>query len=190
MITITPLQSELNKLNASTKKLSEINKQNEMNQLLQTCIKEVEACGIKVESINPMIKINGRLTSAFGRCRNFHSPYALYEHEIEIAKRVVDKSPFEAIKDTMVHEVLHACEGSIGHGETWKKYASIVNAKYGYKIERCSTNEEMGLKDDRNYKYSFICKSCGYEYKRKKKVDPSRYRCGVCKGELYLRENY
>lgn len=38
------------------------------------------------------------------------------------------------------------------------------------------------------YKYLYICKDCRYEYKRKRRVDITKYRCGKCRGKLLLIE--
>ncbi|WP_068676111.1 SprT family protein [Oceanobacillus sp. Castelsardo] len=38
------------------------------------------------------------------------------------------------------------------------------------------------------YKYLYICKDCHYQYKRKRKVDITKYRCGKCRGRLILSE--
>lgn len=38
------------------------------------------------------------------------------------------------------------------------------------------------------YRYELACKACGMTYKRKRKINPSRYRCGRCSGKLVLRE--
>lgn len=38
------------------------------------------------------------------------------------------------------------------------------------------------------YKYLYRCKDCHYEYKRKRRVDTNKYRCGKCRGRLILIE--
>lgn len=41
------------------------------------------------------------------------------------------------------------------------------------------------LPSERNaYKYFYKCSACQSEYKRKRKVDTSKYVCGKCKGKL------
>ncbi|WP_163971705.1 SprT family protein [Oceanobacillus halotolerans] len=43
------------------------------------------------------------------------------------------------------------------------------------------------LPSNRNtYKHTYKCKNCGQIYRRKRRVDISKYRCGKCKGELYV----
>ncbi|WP_139491913.1 SprT family protein [Brevibacillus dissolubilis] len=36
------------------------------------------------------------------------------------------------------------------------------------------------------YKYQLVCTDCRMTYKRKRKVDPTRYVCGKCRGKLRL----
>lgn len=40
------------------------------------------------------------------------------------------------IQMTIVHELLHTCEGCFNHGAKWKYYAEVMNNKYGYQITR------------------------------------------------------
>lgn len=37
---------------------------------------------------------------------------------------------------------------------------------------------------ERNYKYFYLCKSCGAEFPRTRKVNIDNYRCGKCNGKL------
>lgn len=38
--------------------------------------------------------------------------------------------------------------------------------------------------EQQRYRYQYECKACKEIYKRKRKVDISKYRCGKCKGKL------
>ncbi|WP_188456836.1 SprT family protein [Virgibacillus oceani] len=41
----------------------------------------------------------------------------------------------------------------------------------------------------REYKHYYRCKDCGHIYKRKRRIDVGRYRCGSCKGKLVAERN-
>jgi SprT-like protein len=36
------------------------------------------------------------------------------------------------------------------------------------------------------YRYKLICRKCGQEYYRKRRVDTGRYVCGKCRGKLQI----
>lgn len=37
--------------------------------------------------------------------------------------------------------------------------------------------------------YLYICRKCGLEYKRKRRIDLKKYRCGKCRGHLKLEQD-
>ena len=85
----------------------------------------------------------------------------------------------------------------MNHSSLWKRYASIVNEKYGYNVKRITSSEEKGLEGSESsagrimpIKYIAACTSCGRSqgYKRASKVvtRPQNYRCR-CGGRIVIR---
>ena len=146
-----------------------------------------ECCGDVVGDITE-VKVNYRARSRWGRC-TYHGMTGKYS--IEISSRILaDEVPYTAVMSTVVHEVLHACKGSKGHGTQWKHYASQVMRSYPeLKITRCASAEDFGLKEDLQpvvRKYAIRCEKCGmthYSSRLSKSIKfPERYRCGRCSG--------
>ena len=89
-------------------------------------------------------EINYRAKSRWGQCQRKGSGYY-----INISDRLLqDDVPIKALKDTIIHEILHTCNGCMNHGTTWKNYADKVNKAYGYNIKRCTSAEEKGFDMD------------------------------------------
>lgn len=153
-----------------------------VNQILSETIEMVEKLNIEVGVIHPIVKINSRAKSIWGRCWN-----KIDFFEIEVSDRLLSSEA--GLRNTIMHEVLHACKGGKGHKGNWKKYAEMVNAKYGMNIKRTSTAEDKGLENtnlqecnERKYKYLLRCEGCNQEFKRVKMSNfvkhPEMWRCG------------
>lgn len=150
------------------------------------CMFQLDCIGVAYGEV-VAIKQNNRLTSTWGRCRMVSNRPKKFE--IEISGRLCgDDVSTEALRDTLMHEVLHTCDGAFNHGNTWKRLADKVNREYGYNIKRCSSCEEKGMDEvpvkSKPYKYFVKCPRCGYtwKYKTMSKVvkNPSRYSCCKC----------
>ena len=95
------------------------------------------------------------------------------------------------LKDTLIHELLHTCEGCMDHGNIWRSYAEKMNRHYGYKISRCASeedmNEEMLAETLKTKKYVITCQDCNnktyYVNNCKTVKNPHFYRC-KCGGKL------
>lgn len=158
----------------------------ELDSILQEAIDQVTKLGILLES--PIIsKVrNYKATSYFGQCR--YRPEQK-KFEITISDYHLENG-YNAVMETMTHEVLHACKGSEGHGEQWKTYADMVNEEYGYNISRCGSSQNgYALKTaERSINYIIECPGCGtkwYRTRRSKLVTHTyQCRCGKCKTNL------
>lgn len=126
--------------------------------------------------------VNPRLTSTWGRCRSLGGS----RFEIEISKRLMTDGADEGLLNTMLHELLHTCEGCMNHGGLWKEYASRLNG-IGYNIQTRDTAEAKGVPETAcNYKYRVTCKECGavWNYTRRGAVvrslqyNPKSCTCG------------
>jgi len=105
------------------------------------------------------------------------------------------------IKNTLLHEFLHAMYPGAGHRGKWKAAANIINYSsisnnYGT-IQRCyevDTQTKNLTKSNEKYKYKIECKKCEYTYNFKRKTKymnlrslRTNYICPHCKKSLDLK---
>lgn len=135
----------------------------------------------KVSSINP----NTRAKKRWGICR-----YNPAGSVIEVNALLLEDGNEEALKTTLLHELIHTCAGCQNHGALWSMYADQINCIYDLNISATASQEMMGVDlqiKEEPYRYAAICQSCGrkYFYKRMGKViqHPSQYHCS-CGGQL------
>lgn len=155
---------------------------NDCDALLRQVIQEAEKLEIPVsEKISPHIEINNRVVSRFGCCKYKDGAYS-----IELARRVA-QGPEKSCRAVLAHEVLHTCYGCRNHGKRWREYARRMNEAYGYVICRTSTNETLGVEEERECRYLLYCQDCGAEFRRFRASAltryPERYRC-KCGGKI------
>lgn len=125
-------------------------------------------CGIEIGDIEE-IKINSRAKSRWGRCsyNRLRDSYT-----IEISDRLVaDNVDDMALANTLAHEMLHTAKGCMNHGVEWKRLADIMNAEYGYNIQRTTSAKEKGIEEtestrkEETYHYIIHCENCGTNWK-------------------------
>lgn len=156
--------------------------------LLKECLEEIEAVGIK-PGIIVSWSVNRRAKSRWGLCRRTSRNPDKFSIEIASILLHDDRISDKACKETMIHEILHTCEGGHSHTGKWKDYAELMNKTYGYNIKRVSSGEEKGVENYKvsrpmPYKYMFQCQYCGHRlyYKRDSKFTHyyHNYRCCQC----------
>ncbi len=160
-----------------------------LNQLLQQVIEEASALGIPVSRhISPSLHINKRTKARFGGCKKVKG-FVHCTYQIEISRVLLDAKA-EIIKEILAHEILHSCPSSMNHGVTWKNHCLKMEKAYGYRLERTSSYEKLGIEDPRsakNYRYMIECKRCGQKIYRQRKSplseETNKYRCR-CGGNL------
>lgn len=159
----------------------------DLQELATQCQAELASIGIPFRRVK-IWSINCRAKTRWGRCRRL--PDGTYE--IEIAKALLQDDVDDiAVKNTIVHELLHSCPGCFKHTGRWKQYANRVNRYLPhYNIKRTTSAEEKGVAVRRNepvYRYILKCCDCGNEIRRQKKSaaieHPEHYRC-KCGGKL------
>lgn len=161
--------------------------QKRLDELLKEVIIEVKSIGIPIsDNIDKSVLINKRAKSRFGACK-IENVNNKKHFKIEIRSALYICEDFK-LKEVLAHEVLHTCRGCANHGETWKRYAKLMNDQYGYNIKRVANNREYDLDTScGNYKYKIICNKCGKEIYRQKKTkvitNIENYRC-KCGGKL------
>lgn len=154
--------------------------------IAKECMDELEAIGIQYGKIMNF-EINYRAKKRWGQCRYKNGWYT-----INISACLLENSvPIESLKDTIIHEILHTCEGCMNHGNNWKIQAEKVNRAYGYNIKRCTSAEEKGIDVEQTEKYikhKFICEDCGQVITRQRDSKFTKYykhyTCGRCGGKF------
>lgn len=151
------------------------------------CMHELDNIGIKYGNI-VAIKPNTRAHKRWGQCKMVPNGY-----EININIDLLDERNSEnGLKNTIIHELLHSCDGCMNHGEKWKNMADLVNYHYGYNIKRTSSEQEKGIvysRDEENIYPDYVlkCTKCGAIWHRQRKVKfvvhPENFRCS-CGGEI------
>ncbi len=134
-------------------------------------------------------QINRRAKKRWGQCRRFPDQH----YEINISDRLLESiKQKQALKTTVMHELLHTCYGCMNHGTRWKTYAEKVNRAYGYEIKTTDTPLDMGFTKEQleayaePYKHRFVCNDCGSVVLRQRESRFTRhyqfYRCAKCGG--------
>jgi len=169
-----------------------------LNTIAKECMAELDKLNIRYGNVI-RFEPNSRAKKRWGQCRRVPTGFT-----ININVDLLDvRNPIEALKTTIIHELLHTCEGCMNHGATWKSLAAKVNRAYGYNIKATSSASEKGVTYRREdvelktytrtysvetYKYAIKCESCGCVIKRKRMSNAIKYtnlyRCGLCGGKL------
>lgn len=140
-------------------------------------------------------EINNRAKTRWGQCC-YHKDTDSYT--IQISSDLLDERTDlkRGLKTTLHHELLHSCPDCMKHTGKWKMYAEMVNAAYGYQIQRISAYSPSELPGDlrtakvkKEPRYILKCVGCGLEYPKQKLSksvqQPERYRCGRCGQKLF-----
>ena len=132
------------------------------------------------------ITFSNRMTKTLGYCKCIRHK----EYQITINSNYMNICDCTALKNTIVHELIHSIQGCMNHKGKWKMIANQVNKVYGYHISRCSYYEDYHQfrQSKKNYKYKVICNYCKKEWKYQKKgrivnsilKNPNSCTCNYC----------
>lgn len=168
----------------------------QLNQWLREEREHLIALGIPVSGdICPEIHLS-KATSWYGRCRQ-NKVYQGNPYKFQISISVYHLADSErAIRNTLIHELLHTCPGCLNHGPKWKAYAALVQKQLGYHIIRAGgdKDKDSAIEQARQQKreryqtqYFLICEKCGQTFVRYRKsnlvLHPEKYRC-KCGGKI------
>ena len=168
----------------------------QVNQWLLEEWHNLKKLGVPVsQEICPEIRFS-KATSWYGQCQqNRVYKHRRYRFGISISEYHLQSSE-RAVRNTLIHELLHTCQGCLNHGPKWKYYADLVQREMGYKILRCGGDKDRNdaievarqeKRDARRPKYILICAQCGHEFQRYRKsnlvLHPEKYRC-KCGGKI------
>ncbi|EKU47123.1 hypothetical protein C273_07782 [Staphylococcus massiliensis S46] len=109
----------------------------------------------------------------------------LKSHNIEINPKQYQVYKEQAVKEIVLHELCHYHLHLEGKGyqhrdQDFKQLCKKVGAK-----RHCKPTEEY--EDRVNYIYQ--CLNCKRTFKRIRKVNTRKMRCGRCKGKLIIKEH-
>ena len=156
-------------------------------KLAAECQADLASIGIPYGRVKRWV-INTRAKARWGLCKKLPDG----GFEIEIAEALLQNDVDDiAVKNTMLHELLHTCLGCLKHTGRWKQYADKVNRLLPmYNIKRTTSAEEKGVavkRKEPEYRYILKCYDCNKEIRRQKKSavieHPEHYRC-TCGGKL------
>ena len=143
-----------------------------LNQKLQRLAKESEkelraiGLGDKLKS-DIKYTINYKAKKRLGQCCNKNS--------INISSWLLEIGLDHDIKNTIIHEILHSFDDTIGHKEKWQYYARYVNNRTDYNITRTTSINKIYEKANKvrptkeiHYKWEITCKKCGKVFYKQK----------------------
>lgn len=119
------------------------------------------------------VTFNSRLRTTGGR-------YLPVKKTIELNPKYYDEMDEEEfigiIKHELCHYHLHIEGKGYKHGD--KDFKELLK-KTG-SPRHCTPLPSQ----EKRYKHKYKCKTCSQEYKRVRRVDTTKYRCGKCRGKL------
>ena len=185
-----------------------------LNKLFKECVDELNRLNIDILNTKQYgeinISISKRNNKRYGCCKqeepdkNYKTisrigrrkviKYEKYnKHHIEISKWVLELED-SIIKNTIMHELIHCIPYCNNHGLAFKKYAKLINAKYGYDVSRVGNKKRdfeksnIEYNDKTNYKYKVRCKGCNQIFFRQRlnRNFLAKYRCAKCGGRFEI----
>jgi len=123
---------------------------------------------------------NRRLRSTGGR-------YFTKSHDIEISPHQLEAYGAEETEKIIKHELchyhLHLLKRGYRHRDADFKQllAQVGGSRF------CQALPGRENRKSQPYKYKLVCRACGQEYMRKRRVDPAKYACGKCRGKLLIK---
>ncbi len=122
---------------------------------------------------------NRRLSTTGGR-------YFMKSHHIEINPHQLEANGREEVEKIIKHELCHYHLHLTGRGYKHRDpdFKMLMQQVGGSRY--CQSLPSARERKVQPYRYQLVCRQCGMVYLRKRKVDPRRYRCGKCAGNLRL----
>lgn len=124
---------------------------------------------------------NDRLRTTGGR-------YLLKSHHIELNRKYYEQLGEEELIGIIKHELCHYhlhIEGR-GYQHRDKDFKVLLKRVGGPRF--CTPLQgSLDKKVDRKV-LSYICSDCHHVFNRKRRMDTSKYVCGICRGKLILKK--
>lgn len=134
--------------------------------------------GVKINN-NITYSVNYRAKQRLGQCCN--------KKDINISSWLLEVGSDYDIKNTIIHEILHTFDNTVGHKAKWKYYANYVNSKTKYNITRTTSIDNIYNKANKirplkkvHYKYEITCEKCGKVFHRNRMATKTinKFMCG------------
>ncbi|MBA2876364.1 SprT family protein [Thermaerobacillus caldiproteolyticus] len=119
---------------------------------------------------------NSRLRTTGGR-------YLLRSHNIEINPKYYEAFGEEELVSIIKHELCHYHLHLEGKGYRHRDQDFRILLQQVQAPRYCRPLPHQ-MKKTANKFYVYICSNCGLEYRRKRRVNTSKYVCGKCTGRL------
>ena len=100
--------------------------------------KNITSLGYEIGPITEF-RIHSRYKRSWGKCYRNNREGTF---RIGISDRLLNANP-ESVKDTIYHEVIHAIPYCFNHGPCFKSVAKKCNDKFGRRISRLTSAQEM-----------------------------------------------
>ena len=154
--------------------------QNMSNDELQAWVEDISLKWFHVPFRHRAI-FNRRLTSTGGR-------YFMKSHDIEINPHQLEVNGKEEVEKIIKHELCHYHLHLAGRGYKHRDadFKALLQAVGGSRYCKAIAKPKDKKRKPEPYRYVLRCTDCKMEYKRKRKMNPARYRCGRCSGRLQL----
>ena len=117
--------------------------------------------------------LNSRVR-AIASCRWHRYSTGEYDIAFSFNREVVAQIPLPKLRETIIHEVAHACSIGDGHGDKWQAACQKIGRHFGlnqffHRIEQdAAINAVMHQQRDAKAKYLLKCPACGNTWKRQK----------------------
>ena len=134
-----------------------------LKRLVNESIQELKNIGLE-DKIHSYINfsINYRAKKRLGQCHR--------KTDIDISSWLLEIGSNNDIKNTIIHEILHTFDDTIGHKEKWQYYARYVGNRTNYSITRTANIKEIYKKAhiEMPHRYEITCKRCGDAFHQQK----------------------
>lgn len=148
------------------------------DEQLQAWVEEISLRSFGVP-FRHQARFNGRLRTTGGR-------YFMKTHHIEINPGQLESYGRDEVEKIIKHELCHYHLHLSGRGYKHRdpEFKALLTQVDGSRY--CQALPGQAKRRTLPYRYKLVCSSCGMEYRRKRRVDPVKYRCGKCRGILIL----
>ncbi|WP_251555300.1 SprT family protein [Neobacillus muris] len=126
---------------------------------------------------------NSRLKTTGGR-------YLLGSHHIEINRKYLEQLGKDELIGIIKHELCHYHLHLEGRGYQHRDADFKALLKKVEAPRYCNQLPEQKRKRRASKILLYKCESCNLAYKRKRKMDTSRFVCGKCRGKLVMVKEY
>jgi len=119
------------------KEKSYIEMLDELYSILRECHREISDLGISVAPLGAISLMINNAKSSWGYCSRRGTRFT-----IKISRMTIDLG-LGAVRNTMIHELLHTVPNCMNHGAEWKRIAKMVDEAYGYTTSRIISREAL-----------------------------------------------